>query len=121
VLATAVAARWRHSSAEGEWDDSFAEARRALIEAFATTHSLSLQQSLHAMGTAVLESRPEVAEVRLSLPNRHHFVVDLSPFGLSNENEVFHADDRPYGLIEGVVEREGAPAAGPAWEPYPLL
>jgi urate oxidase len=121
VLATAVAARWRHSGAQGEWDDSFAEARRALIEAFATTHSLSLQQSLYAMGTAVLEARPEVAEVRLSLPNKHHFVVDLSPFGLSNDNEVFHADDRPYGLIEGVVERDGAPAAGPAWDPYPLL
>ncbi len=121
VLATAVTARWRHARADTGWDDSFSGARRALIEAFATTHSLSLQQSLYAMGSAVLEARPEVVEVRLSLPNRHHFVVDLSPFGLGNENEVFHADDRPYGLIEGVVDREGAPAPGPAWDPYPLL
>jgi urate oxidase len=121
VLATAVAARWRHSHAHGEWDESFSTARRALIEAFAITHSLSLQQTLYAMGDAVLAARPEIAEVRLSLPNRHHFVVDLSPFGLENPNEVFHADDRPYGLIEGVVEREGAPPAGGAWDPYPLL
>jgi len=121
VLATAVAARWRHAGAEADWDGSFAQARRALVEAFASTHSLSLQQTLYAMGSAVLAARDEVAEVRLSLPNRHHFVVDLSPFGLENENEVFHADDRPYGLIEGVVEREGAPPPGPAWEPYPLL
>jgi urate oxidase len=121
VLATAVTARWRHAAANGDWDESFAGARRALIEAFAFTHSLSLQQTLYAMGRAVLEARGEVAEVRLSLPNRHHFVVDLAPFGLENANEVFHADDRPYGLIEGVVEREGAPDPGPAWAPYPLL
>ena len=88
---------------------------------FASTHSLSLQQTLHAMGTAVLDVRPEVVEVRLSLPNKHHFVVDFSPFGRSNGNEGFHADDRPYGLIEGSVEREGATPAGPAWDPYPLL
>jgi urate oxidase len=121
VLATAVTARWRHVAPDAEWDASFAEARRALIEAFASTHSLSLQQTLYAMGEAVLGARSEVAEVRLSLPNRHHFAVDLAPFGLENPNEVFHADDRPYGLIEGTVERDGGPAPGPAWDPYPLL
>jgi urate oxidase len=121
VLATAVKARWRHERSGVDWDESYAEARRALIEAFASTHSLSLQQTLRAMGEAVLAARREVAEVRLSLPNRHHFVVDLSPFGLENSDEVFHADDRPYGLIEGAVEREGAAPAGPAWDPYPLL
>ena len=55
------------------------------------------------------------------MPNKHHFVVDLAPFGLTNDNEVFHADDRPYGLIEGTVVRDGAPDAGPAWDPYPLI
>jgi len=28
--------------------------------------------------------------------------------------EVFHAADRPYGLIEGTVLRDDAPPAGPA-------
>jgi urate oxidase len=92
-----------------------------MLEAFATTHSLSLQQSLYAMAAAAITTRPEVVEVRMSMPNKHHFVVDLSPFGLANDNEVFHADDRPYGLIEAVVVDEGAPAPGPAWDPYPLL
>jgi urate oxidase len=121
VLATAVRAKWRHARADTEWDESYAEARHALIEAFAATHSLSLQQTLYAMGEAVLGARSEVAEVRMSMPNRHHFVVDLEPFGLENANEVFHADDRPYGLIEGAVVRDGAPLAGPAWDPYPLI
>ena len=65
-----------------------------------------MQQTLYAMGEAVLEARPEVAEVRLSMPNKHHFLVDLSPFGLENDNEVFYAADRPYGLIEGSVLRD---------------
>jgi urate oxidase len=54
-------------------------------------------------------------EVRLSLPNRHHFLVDLAPFGLDNPGEVFLAADRPYGLIEGTVLRDDAPEAGLAW------
>ena len=49
------------------------------------------------------------------MPNKHHFVVDLSPFGMANDNEVFYAADRPYGLIEGTLMREGAPAAELAW------
>ena len=86
-----------------------------LIAAFAGTYSYSLQQTLNAMGRAVLDAVPEVVEVRLSLPNRHHFLVDLSPFGLDNPGEVFNPDDRPYGLIEGTVLRDDAPPAGLAW------
>jgi urate oxidase len=90
-------------------------ARSALIEAFASKHSLALQQTLYAMGSAVLESRPDIAEVRLGLQNKHHFVVDLSPFEMENHNEVFYASDRPYGLIEGTVTRDDAPDPGQAW------
>jgi urate oxidase len=116
VLATEVSARWRHDGSA-----SFEDARGALLETFAAHHSLSLQQTLYAMGSAVLDACRTVAEIRLSMPNKHHFVVDLSPFGLENPNEVFHADDRPYGLIEGAVVRDGAPDAGPLWDPYPLV
>src|SRR5579859_479420 len=113
ILATAVAALWRISAAGAEWAESFRGARAALAEAFAVTHSLSLQQTLRAMGEAVLAARPEICEVRLSLPNKHHFLVDLSPFGLDNPGEVFYAADRPDGLIEGAVSRAGAPAGDP--------
>jgi urate oxidase len=115
VLATAVDARWRYIGADIDWIEARREARRLLVETFATKHSLSLQQTLYAMGEAVLEARPEIAEVRLSMPNKHHFVVDLEPFGLNNENEVFFAADRPYGLIEGTVIRDDAVPAEEAW------
>ena len=113
ILATAVAAGWRMAAAEADWAECFRGARTALAEAFAGTHSLSLQQTLYAMGQAVLAARPEVREVRLTLPNKHHFLVDLAPFGLDNPGAVFYAADRPYGLIEGTVSRADAPDGDP--------
>lgn len=116
ILATAVTARWRYQGEGGiDWAGSHREIRRTMLETFATKHSLSLQQTLYSMGEAVLRARPEVAEVRLSLPNKHHFLVDLSPFGLENSGEVFYAADRPYGLIEGSAVRDEAEEPGPAW------
>jgi urate oxidase len=119
ILATAVTARWRYTSTDLDWDACFTGVRTALLEAFAGTHSLALQQSLYAMGEAALERNPEVAEIRLSLPNKHHFLQDLSAFGLDNPDVVYHADDRPYGLIEGTVERDDVPPAPAAWEGTP--
>jgi urate oxidase len=115
ILATDVTACWRHTGVDSDFAKSYPDARRQLIEAFAGTYSRSLQQTLYAMGSRLLERRPELCEVRLSLPNRHHLLVDLAPFGLANANEVFYASDRPYGLIEGTVAREDAPDAGLAW------
>jgi urate oxidase len=120
ILSTVVTAGWRHTDTTADphrtdWEGSFREAGHHLLAAFADTHSYSLQQTLYAMGARVLEHRPELCEVRLELPNKHHFVVDLSPFGLDNPNEVFIAADRPYGLMEGSVLRDDAPDAGPAW------
>jgi urate oxidase len=105
ILATAVNARWRHVG-DSDWAESYAVVRSLLVEAFVETYSASLQQTLYSMGSHVLEHRPEIDEVSLSLPNRHHFLVDLAPFGLDNPGEVFFPADRPYGLIEATVVRE---------------
>jgi urate oxidase len=115
ILATAVDAQWRYAIDELDWSATYAMVREALAQAFVTTYSLSLQQTLYAMGQAAIEAHPEVAEVRLSLPNKHHFLVDLQPFGLDNPGEVYLAADRPYGLIEGTVRRAGAPAEPLGW------
>src|SRR3954451_4392027 len=78
-----------------------------MLQAFAETYSLSLQQTLYQMGARIINNRSEIDEVRFSLPNKHHFLVDLEPFGLKNDNEVYFAADRPYGLIEATVLRDG--------------
>src|SRR5579875_3278342 len=113
ILATSLTARWRYASPRQPpdgWTAAYAAIRQAMLERFATVRSKALQQSLWEMGRAVLEARPEVAEIRLSAPNKHHFLVDLRPFGLDNPGEVFYAADRPYGLIQAEVRRAAARA-----------
>ncbi|GID27245.1 factor-independent urate hydroxylase [Paractinoplanes brasiliensis] len=117
ILATAVDARWRHLHDPADWGKSYAGVVEALTRAFVETHSLSLQQTLFAMGSRVLSEQAEIAEIRLALPNKHHYLVDLSPFELTNDNEVFIAGDRPYGLIEGTVTRDDVPPAITEWYP----
>jgi len=126
ILATSLTASWRYDlnaprrgyarPRPKSWDEAHAQIRQILIERFAVLHSLALQQTLFAMGREVLAARDDVAEIRLSAPNRHHFLADLAPFGLDNPGEVFHAADRPYGLIQCAVQRDDAPDPGPAWD-----
>ena len=119
VMATSLVARWRFTAhTDVDWEATYVGIKQLLVAQFAQVHSLALQQTLYEMGRAVLEAYDVVAEVRLSAPNKHHFVYDLSPFGLENPGEVFHADDRPYGLIQAQVLRDDAPDAGRAWYAY---
>ncbi|WP_052030794.1 factor-independent urate hydroxylase [Rhodococcus triatomae] len=115
ILATTLIAEWRYTTTDVDWEATYIGVRALFVERFAEVHSLALQQTLFEMGKAALEAYPTIAEVRLAAPNKHHFDYDLSPFGLDNPNEVFHADDRPYGLIQATVQRTDAPDAGPAW------
>ncbi|MET8635884.1 factor-independent urate hydroxylase [Streptomyces sp. NPDC004680] len=118
ILATEVSGRWRFNWTEDarempDWENSYEQTRSHLLQAFADTYSLSLQQTLYEMGARIIEHRDEIDEVRFSLPNKHHFLVDLEPFGLKNDNEVYLAADRPYGLIEATVLRDGCEAGIP--------
>jgi urate oxidase len=115
ILCTSVTARWRHADVQADWESSYDSVVDALSTAFADTYSRSLQQTLFAMGERVVATCHGIAEIRLRLPNVHHLIVDLEPFGLDNPGEVFHVDDRPYGLIEGSVLADGAAADARVW------
>ncbi|MFD8248722.1 factor-independent urate hydroxylase [Nocardia sp. NPDC059691] len=116
MLATSLIAEWRFASSAGiDWDEVYTGVRARLVETFATLHSKALQQTLFEMGKAALTAYPVLAEIRLAAPNKHHFDYDLGRFGIENHGEVYHADDRPYGLIHATVARADAPEAGPAW------
>lgn len=109
VLATSLIARWRYApEADVDWDATYQSVRALLLRRFAEVHSRALQQTLYEMGRSILESHPAIDEISFSAPNKHHFLVDLSPFGMDNPGEVFHAADRPYGLIEATVRRDDA-------------
>ena len=115
ILCTSVEARWRHAEPPADWQASYDAVRSALTTGFADTYSRSLQQTLYAMGARVVSTCAGIEEVRLRLPNRHQLLVDLEPFGLDNPGEVFHVDDRPYGLIEATVLAGEATAGEGAW------
>jgi urate oxidase len=119
VMATSLTARWRWRSVPDSYDDAWAAVRGRLVSRFGGLHSLALQQTLWEMGSAVLAGDGSVGEVRLSAPNRHHFLADLAPYGLANPGEVFWAADRPYGLIEVEVLRDDDPVPADAWADLP--
>ncbi|MGN6754476.1 MAG: factor-independent urate hydroxylase [Intrasporangium sp.] len=122
IMATSLIARWRYNTTDGvDWNKDYEGIKAVLLEKFATIHSYALQQTLYGMGEAALEQFPQLDEIKFSAPNKHHFLVDLSPFGVENPNEVFYAADRPYGLIEATVLRDDGTDPGSAWHAVPAF
>lgn len=105
ILSTSVAARWAYRDAAADFAASREAIRRALIETFAAHKSESVQQTLYAMGERALGACAAIDSIRLSLPNRHYLLADLSALGMKNDNEVFVPTHEPHGLIEATVER----------------
>ena len=52
-------------------------------------------------------SRPcrRLSDISLACPNKHYLLINLQPFGLDNENQVFLPTDEPHGQIECTVGR----------------
>jgi urate oxidase len=105
LLATVVNASWTYTTSDVEFGLRWRGIRQAMLDAFAEHVSRSVQHTLHLMGRAALDICDDIAEIRLSLPNKHHLLVDLSAFGLDNPNEIFVATEAPYGLIEATIRR----------------
>lgn len=105
ILATIITAEWTYSDEVEDYQESWDAIRDIIVRRFADHYSDSVQQGIYNMGTAVLEARPEVLDVTIELPNKHHLVVDLDRFGIENNNEVFIATQDPFGLITGTVRR----------------
>jgi urate oxidase len=105
LLATSLTASWRYSDPQIEFGSTWHAVRTTLLDVFAEHRSKSVQHTLYAMGQAVLDTIAEITAIRLTMPNRHHLPVDLSPFGLENRNEIFVATEEPHGLIEATLVR----------------
>jgi urate oxidase len=104
ILATSVTASWKYRA--GARNFGAREAiRTALVETFAAHMSRSVQHTLYAMAEAALAACPDADAITLTMPNRHHVLVNLEPFGLDNPNQIFVATDQPFGLIEATVRR----------------
>jgi urate oxidase len=112
LMATKVSATWGYAAAAAndasfDFDRAFETVRSALLDSFATHFSPSVQNSVWVMGSAILEGAPDVDWVHMALPNLHHWLVDLGPFEMTNDRELYIATTEPHGLIEATVRRAG--------------
>jgi len=105
LFATVLEAEWLYSSRDVSCNESHTQIRTILLDCFAEHKSLSVQQTLFAMGAAVLEKVQSIAEIHLLMPNKHCLWVDLTRFGLDNPNMIFVPTDEPSGYIEARIGR----------------
>jgi len=105
LLGTALKAEWTYKDADQSFDTVWQAVRQTLLETFATHDSKGVQHTLYAMGETVLAQFAAIEGIRLSMPNKHHLLVDLSRFGMENPNELFVPTDEPFGLIEAALKR----------------
>jgi urate oxidase len=105
LLATSITARWRYRDGDVPFETLFNGVRQIMLETFAQHESLSVQHTLYAIADTILENFEQIDQIHMRLPNKHHLLVDLSPFGLTNDNEVFVPTDEPHGVIEATLRR----------------
>jgi urate oxidase len=105
ILGTSATITWDYAAAALDFAQARARILAALLKTFAEHNSMSVQHTLFDMGKAALDAAPEVARIHLAMPNLHHLLADLSPFGQDNPNHIFVPIDEPHGTIEATIER----------------
>jgi urate oxidase len=105
ILGTCATITWDYAAAAPDFAQARARIIAALLKTFAAHNSMSVQHTLFDMGKAALDAAPEIERIHLAMPNLHHLLADLSPFGQDNPNHIFVPIDEPHGTIEATVER----------------
>ena len=105
IFGTRAKATWEYTAILPDYTTARSRILSGLLREFATHHSMSVQHTLFDMGKAALAAAPEIASITLTMPNLHHLLADLSPFGQDNPNHIFIPIDEPHGYIEATVER----------------
>jgi urate oxidase len=106
IFATQLRATWHYAGQPASYAQTNTRIVDAMLEAFASSYSPSVQTTLYQMGEAALKSAPEISKITLAMPNKHCLLVNLAPFGLENHNELFLPTDEPHGQIEGTIARD---------------
>ncbi len=105
IFSTAIKATWAYGNATDATDAAFHAIRQTILKVFSDHDSLSVQHTLYAIGEAILSDYADVEAIAFSLPNIHCLPVDISKFGLENDNRIFVPTDEPHGLIEARLTR----------------
>jgi urate oxidase len=105
ICATSMNAAWAWSAQPKDYVAANKTLLDAMLDVFAGTYSNSVQDSLYRMGEAALAAIPQISEISLACPNKHYILMNLKPFGIENQNQVFLPTDEPHGQIECTVAR----------------
>ena len=105
ICATSMNAVWTWSAQPKDYAATNKALLDAMLDVFAGTYSNSVQDSLYRMGEAALSLVTEISEISLACPNKHYILMNLKPFGIENQNQVFLPTDEPHGQIECTVAR----------------
>lgn len=105
IFGTCATVRWDYMSPGQNFSEVRMRIITSLLREFAAHNSMSVQHTLFDMGKAALNAAPEIARIHLTMPNLHHLLADLSPFGQDNPNHIFVPIDEPHGYIEATIER----------------
>ncbi|HEV7866889.1 MAG TPA: urate oxidase [Chthoniobacteraceae bacterium] len=105
IMATSLRAVWDWSAEPADYNAANATILAALLAPFAENFSPSVQTTLFQMAERALAACPHISQVHLAAPNKHCLLVNLTPFGIENRNELFVPTDEPHGQIEATVAR----------------
>ncbi len=108
IFATAITACWPCKNLAADWTSVRAQIRSTLLDVFANQYSKSVQHTLYEMARAAFSVCSLIDEITITMPNQHHLLANLSPFGLKNLNEVFVPTSEPFGNISATIERSEA-------------
>jgi len=114
VFSTVVTANWTYSSVENiDFGLIWQRILKIVWDKFAGPADIgifspSVQHTLYIVQEAVLNEIPKVANIEITMPNKHYFSIDLSKFpkvGCEHNNEVFLPVDKPSGNITAKLGR----------------
>lgn len=106
ILATSFSGTWTYRERPPSYTATNRTILDAMLKVFATRYSPSAQTTLFQMGEAALAACGSISQLDLAMPNKHYLLIDLSPFGLENQNELFLPTNEPHGQIEATIVRD---------------
>ncbi len=106
ILATSITASWDYREPSGDFGAWWDGVHEQIGRTFSDHFSPSVQHTIWRMGQAILERFGQIERISFTLPNKHHLLYDLAPFGMDNDREIYWVTVEPYGRIQATVERD---------------
>lgn len=109
---TNVYCRYYFDGTKGvDFDSCWNFAKNTILDEFAGppqtgVYSPSVQNTLYKAEERILNNIPQIGYIEMAMPNIHYFTVNMTPFGMTNKDEILMPADKPAGLIKAALSRK---------------